>query len=194
MLRLSDELQECNRPIGRKVSFDLRIHGKIPSYPFVDSLDYEVELGVILKKDAFGVNSEEAHKYIFGYTIVNDVSARNLQYKHQQWFLGKSLDGYMPIGPCIVTADEIKDVHDLEISCFVNDEQRQHSNTKFMITTVEEAVSELSQGMTLQAGTVIATGTPGGVAMGMKPPIFLRSGDKVTCRIEGIGEIENIIE
>ncbi len=96
------------------------------------------------------------------------------------------------MGPCIVTRDEIKDAHNLGISCFVNGEKRQDSNTSYMITTVEEAIAELSQGMTLKAGTIIATGTPGGVAMGMKPPVYLKKGDVVRCEIEGIGCIENM--
>ena len=167
--------------------------GNIPVYDFVDALDYEVELGVILKKDAFNVTVEEAADVILGYTIINDVSARNLQFKHQQWYRGKSLDGYTPMGPCIVTKDEIGDAHDLEICCYVNDEKRQESNTMYMITTVEEAISELSQGMTLKAGTIIATGTPGGVGMGMKPPVYLKSGDAIRCEIEGIGSLKNTV-
>ena len=165
--------------------------GNIPVYDFVDALDYEVELGVILKKDAFNVSVEEVADHILGYTIINDVSARNLQFKHQQWYRGKSLDGYTPMGPCIVTGDEIGDPHDLEICCYVNDDKRQESNTKYMITTVEEAISELSQGMTLKAGTIIATGTPGGVAMGMKPPVYLKKGDVIRCEIRGIGSLVN---
>ena len=168
--------------------------GIIPSYDFVDSLDYEVELGVILKKDAFKVSASEVEDYIFGYTVINDVSARNIQLKHQQWYRGKSFDGYTPMGPYIVTADELKDVHDLKIECFVNGEKRQSSNTACMITTVEEAVSELSQRMTLKAGTIIATGTPGGVGMGFNPPKFLKSGDVIKCVIEGIGELVNTVE
>ena len=167
--------------------------GRIPLYDFVDSLDYEVELGVILGRDAFCVSREEALSYVLGYTIINDVSARNVQRRHQQWYRGKSLDGYTPMGPCIVTADEIGDVHDLDVSCYVNDEKRQSSNTAYMITTVEEAIAELSQGMTLKAGTIIATGTPGGVAMGMDPPKFLKKGDVVRCGIGGIGELVNVV-
>ena len=167
--------------------------GVIPAYDFVDSLDYEVELGVVLKKDAFRVTAEEARDCILGYTVINDVSARNLQFKHQQWFLGKSLDGYTPMGPCIVTADSIGDVYDLKIECYVNGEKRQSSNTRYMITKIEEAISELSQGMTLKAGTIIATGTPGGVAMGMKDPVFLKDGDEVRCVISGIGELRNTV-
>lgn len=167
-------------------------NGIIPVYDFVDSLDYEVELGVIIKKDALNVSVKEAGDYIFGYTIINDVSARNIQLKHQQWYRGKSLDGYTPIGPCIVTKDEIGNAHDLKICCYVNDQIRQESNTKYMITSVEEAISELSQGMTLKAGTIIATGTPGGVAMGMKPPVYLKKGDLVRCEIENIGNLVNM--
>ena len=167
--------------------------GIIPSYDFVDSLDYEVELGVILGTDTFHVTPDKACDHIFGYTVINDVSARNVQKRHQQWYLGKSLDGYTPMGPCIVTADEIGDPHDLTIRCFVNGELRQNSSTKYMITSVEEAVSELSQGMTLRRGTIIATGTPAGFAMGMKPPVWLKSGDKVRCEIEKIGVLENTI-
>lgn len=166
----------------------------IPDYGFVDKLDYEVELGVILGRDVFNVDEESAGEYIFGYTIINDVSARDIQLKHQQWYFGKSLDGYTPMGPCIVTADEIDNVHDLDITCYVNGEKRQSSNTGYMITTVEAAIAELSQGMTLSAGTVIATGTPGGVGMGMKPPVYLESGDVVRCEIENIGVLENTVE
>ena len=165
--------------------------GVIPIYDFVNALDYEVELGVILEKDVFNASLKEAADSIFGYTIINDVSARNLQFKHQQWYRGKSLDGYTPMGPCIVTRDEIGDAHDLKICCYVNDEKRQESNTKYMITSVEEAISELSQGMTLKAGTIIATGTLGGVAMGMKPPVYLKEGDVIRCTVENIGSLVN---
>lgn len=166
----------------------------VPSYEgLVDSLDYEVELGVILGKDAKNVALEEALDYVFGYTIINDISARNLQTRHKQWYLGKSLDGFTPIGPCIVTADEIGNPHDLDIKCSVNGQLRQDGNTKYMMQTVAGAISELSQGMTLQAGTIIATGTPAGVGMGMEPPCFLKKGDVVTCEIEKIGILENPI-
>ncbi len=178
----SKRVNRCNNPGGR-----------IPVYDFVDSLDYEAELGVILKKDTFCVSAEDAGKSIFGYTVINDVSARNIQRKHSQWYRGKSMDGYTPIGPCIVTADEIGDAHNLNIACYVNGEKRQDSNTSLMITTTEEAISELSQGMTLQAGTIIATGTPGGVAMGMPVPVYLKKGDVVRCVIEKIGEITNMV-
>ena len=167
----------------------------IPSYEgLVDSLDYEAELGVIIGKDALGVRAENAEDYIFGYTVINDVSARNLQTRHKQWYLGKSLDGFCPTGPCIVTADEIADVQNLDIRCFVNGEKRQDSNTRYMIQSVAETIEDLSAGMTLQAGTIIATGTPSGVGMGMTPPVFLKPGDEVVCEISGIGRIVNTVE
>ena len=123
-------------------------HGEaIPNHLAVtNQLDYEGELAIVIGKKAKGVKKKDAEDFIFGYTIINDVSARNLQFKHQQWYRGKSLDGYTPMGPCIVTADEIKDAHDLDICCYVNNEKRQESNTKNMITSVEEAISELSRG------------------------------------------------
>ncbi len=167
--------------------------GIIPAYDFVERLDYESELGVVLGKDVLNVGSKEAQEAIFGYTVINDVSARDIQVKHQQWYRGKSLDGFTPMGPCIVTADELVNGDNLPIRCYVNGEKRQDSNTKYMITSVIDAIVELSCGMTLQKGTVIATGTPGGVGMGMKPPVFLKSGDKVACEIEGIGILENTV-
>ncbi len=165
----------------------------IPAYPFVDSLDYEVELGVILGKNLFGYNSAKDPDPVFGYTVFNDVSARNLQFRHKQWFLGKSLDGYTIMGPCIVTADELPDPGRLQISCQVNGEIRQNSNTCCMITPVPELLEDLSRGMTLRAGTILATGTPGGVAIGMQEPSYLKPGDTVTCEIQGIGVLENVV-
>lgn len=171
-------------------------HGDtIPSYPtLVDSLDYEAELAVIIGQDCKGISKNDAPGYVFGYTIMNDVSARNLQTRHKQWLLGKSLDGFAPMGPCIVTPDELGDIQALSIRCKVNGNIRQNSNTKYMIQSVAGAIEELSAGMTLKAGTIIATGTPAGVGMGMNPPCFLKHGDIVTCEIEGIGELTNEID
>ncbi|MDO5517262.1 MAG: fumarylacetoacetate hydrolase family protein [Clostridium sp.] len=167
----------------------------IPAYEgLVDSLDYECELAVILNKDAKNVSPENAFDYVFGYTIMNDVSARNLQTRHKQWYLGKSLDGFTPMGPCIVTKDEFENPPVLKLCSRVNGELRQDSNTGLMITGIAEAISELSQGMTLEAGTIISMGTPAGVGMGFNPPKFLKSGDIVECEIEGIGCIKNIIK
>ena len=166
----------------------------IPSYPgYVDSLDYEVELGVVLGKDAKNVKPAEALKYVFGYTVFNDISARNLQTRHKQWYVGKSLDGFTAMGPCIVTPDELGDIYALGIRCFVNGELRQKSITSRMIQTIEGAIADLTQGITLKAGTVIAMGTPSGVGMGMDPPTFLKPGDVVRCEIDGIGVLENTV-
>ena len=197
--RFSDEAFGGERPytiyFSKRVSRATATKELVPSYKgLVDSLDYECELGVVLGKDCKGVTKEEAKQYIFGYTIINDISARNLQTRHKQWYLGKSLDGFTPMGPCIVTADEIWDEQSLDISCTVNGELRQSSNTKYMIQTVCGAISELSQGMTLQAGTIIATGTPAGVGMGMQPPQFLQTGDVVECSIAKIGILTNTID
>ena len=167
----------------------------IPSYEgLVDRLDYEAELAVILGKDAFRIKREEAAEYIFGYTVLNDVSARNLQTAHTQWYFGKSLDGFTPMGPVITTADEIPFPPRLEISCRVNGELRQHSSTDMLITGIDAILEELSQGMTLKAGTIIATGTPKGVGMGFDPPRWLHPGDTVECEIEKIGVLRNTVE
>ena len=197
--RFSDEAFGGERPytiyFSKRVNRATATGEKVPAYAgLVDSLDYEAELGVVLGRDAKGVTKEEARDYVFGYTIINDISARNLQTRHKQWYLGKSLDGFTPMGPCIVTADEIGDEQGLDISSKVNGELRQSSNTRYMIQTVAGAIAELSQGMTLEAGTIIATGTPAGVGMGMTPPTFLKHGDKVVCEIERIGRLENEID
>ena len=157
-------------------------------------LDYETELAVILGRDALNVPEDEVEDFIFGYTIVNDVSARELQTQHKQWYFGKSLDGFAPMGPCIVTKDEIAFPPALAISTKVNGELRQNSNTRMLIHGIAEIVSTLSRGMLLKAGTIIATGTPKGVAMGMETPSFLVPGDTVTCEIEGIGVLENTVK
>ena len=197
--RSSDEAFGGERPytiyFSKRVSRATATGEAVPAYEgLVDSLDYEAELGIILGKDAKGVTKEDARDYVFGYTVINDISARNLQTRHKQWYLGKSLDGVTPMGPCIVTADEIGDEQSLDISSRVNGELRQSSNTRYMIQTVAGAISELSQGMTLEAGTIIATGTPAGVGMGMTPPTFLKHGDRVVCEIEKIGRLENVID
>lgn len=164
-------------------------------FDICDSLDYEVELGVVLGKDAKNVKAADAAEYIFGYTIINDVSARNLQTRHKQWYFGKSLDDFTPIGPCIVSAEKLGAMPELDIRCYVNGELRQNSNTRMMIFDIPYIIEELSTGMTLKAGTVIATGTPSGVALGMEPTVreYLKSGDVIHCEIEGIGVLENTI-
>ena len=164
-------------------------------FDICDSLDYEVELGVIIGRDAKNVKAADTGKYIFGYTIINDVSARNLQTRHKQWYFGKSLDDFTPMGPCILSADTVGAMPELNIRCYVNGEKRQDSNTRMMIFDIPYIIEELSAGMTLKAGTVIATGTPSGVALGMDPSVqkYLVSGDVVRCEIDEIGVLENTI-
>lgn len=161
---------------------------------FVTKLDYECELAVILGRDALHVREEDVDSYLFGYSVANDVSARDVQYMHKQNYLGKSLDTFFAMGPVIVTADEFPCPPALPIRCYVNGELRQNSVTDQVFFDIRHIVSELSQGMTLPAGTIILTGTPAGVGMGMEPPCFLRQGDVVTCEIEGIGRITNAIQ
>ncbi|MGL5437512.1 MAG: fumarylacetoacetate hydrolase family protein [Lachnospiraceae bacterium] len=160
----------------------------------VDSLDYEAELAVIIGQDAKQVAPEDVKNYIFGYTILNDISARNIQNLHKQWYFGKSLDGFAPMGPCILTTDSVAYPPQLDIQSYVNGELRQNSNTRQLIFNLDHIVSELSQGMTLKAGTIISTGTPAGVGLGFNPPRFLKSGDVVECRIEGIGSLTNPVK
>ncbi|OUQ58462.1 fumarylacetoacetase [Tyzzerella sp. An114] len=162
-------------------------------FDIVDSLDYEAELAVVTGKDAKNVSEEDAFDYVLGYTIINDVSARNLQTQHKQWYFGKSLDGFTPMGPWIVTADEFNNPPVLKISSKVNGELRQNSSTDLLIFGIAHVISELSKGMTLKAGTIISMGTPAGVGMGFVPPKFLKSGDVVQCEIEKIGSITNTI-
>ncbi len=196
--RFSTEAFGGERPypifFSKRVNYSQGPDADIPSYKgLVDSLDYECELGVVIGKDAWKVEKEDVADYIFGYTIVNDVSARNLQTRHKQWYFGKSLDGFTPMGPCIVSVDEFSFPPKIGISCLVNGEVRQDSNTENLIAGIADIISMLSEGMTLKAGTIIATGTPAGVGMGMTPPTFLNEGDVVECRIEGIGTLRNVI-
>ena len=168
--------------------------GTIPRYKgLVERLDYEAELAVIIGKTARNVKAEEAGAYIFGYTVLNDVSARDLQTGHKQWYFGKGLDGFTPMGPCILTADETAFPPALDISCTVNGEERQWSNTALLIHGIPEIIEELSAGMTLLPGTVIATGTPAGVGMGFEPPRFLEAGDVVECTIQNIGTLRSTV-
>lgn len=156
-------------------------------------VDWEAELGVVIGRPCYRVAKEEALAYVGGYTCVNDLSARDIQLTDGagQYTLGKTLDGFCPIGPCLVTADEIPNPQNLTIRCLVNGEVRQHSNTREMIFGVADLVAHLSQFMTLMPGDLIATGTPPGVGMGMKPPIWLQDGDQVTVEIDGIGALVN---
>ena len=154
-------------------------------------LDYEVELAVVIGKTGINISEADAYDHIFGYTIINDISARDLQRRHDQWFKGKGLDGSCPMGPWIVTADQIPDPQDLALSLSVNGEIRQQARTSQMIFNLRRIIADLSRGMTLEAGDVIATGTPSGVGYAMDPPGLLSAGDIVECEIEHIGTLVN---
>ena len=156
-------------------------------------IDYEVELAVIIGKSGRNISREDAVSHVWGYTIINDVTARNLQGLHSQWLIGKSQDTFCPMGPWAVTTDEI-DLNDTYIRCWVNGELRQDSNTNLLIFDVPEIISAISNGIMLNCGDVIATGTPAGVGIGFKPPKFLKPGDKTRLEIQGIGVLENQVE
>ncbi|WP_456271851.1 fumarylacetoacetate hydrolase family protein [Bacillus sp. AK031] len=168
---------------------------KIQSHAkLTDQLDYEGELAVVIGKRGVNISEENALDHVFGYTVLNDITARDLQKKHKQFFMGKSLDTTCPTGPCIVTSDEINQPGALEVTTYVNGELRQDGNTKDMIFPVERIISELSAGMTLESGDIIATGTPSGVGKGFKPPRFLKSGDRIEISIDKIGTLVNTVE
>jgi 2-keto-4-pentenoate hydratase/2-oxohepta-3-ene-1,7-dioic acid hydratase in catechol pathway len=157
-----------------------------------EQLDYEAELGVIIGRAGRGIAESRALDHVFGYTIINDVSARDWQSRHKQWFLGKSFDTFCPMGPWIATADTL-DPRALDVKCWVNDELRQDANTREMIFDIPKIIATISCGITLQPGDVIATGTPAGVGLGFKPPKFLKRGDVVRIQISGIGELVNSV-
>lgn len=176
-----------NEPIGPGENISL--HQNLTS-----KVDYEVELALIIGKEGKDIPPEKAEEYIFGYTILNDISIRDLQTKHIQWFRGKGLDNTCPIGPYIVDKEDIKFPVELDIKCYVNGELRQDSNTREFIFDIPYIISDLSKGTTLKPGDIISTGTPAGVGMGFKPPKFLKSGDEVKCYIDKIGEITNFVK
>lgn len=155
-----------------------------------DSVDYEAELAVIIGKGGRGITKESAMEHVWGYTILNDVTARDWQKRHKQWHMAKSFDTFGPLGPVAVTADEL-DATDLSVKCWVNDELRQDANTKDLIFDIPEIIVTLSAGITLVPGDIIATGTPEGVGIGFNPPRFLKRGDVVAIEISGIGRLEN---
>lgn len=164
----------------------------IPCDPSITTkLDYEVELAVIIGKNGINIAEADAYEHIFGYTIINDISARDLQRRHDQWFKGKGLDGSCPMGPWIVTADQIPDPQNLALSLSVNGGMRQQARTSQMIFNLRRIIADLSRGMTLEAGDIIATGTPSGVGYAMDPPALLKAGDVVQCEIEHIGTLVN---
>lgn len=178
----SKRVNECNMPNG-----DFFINS------LTTQLDYEAELVVIIGKDCRNAKKENALDYVFGYSVGNDISARDLQLKHKQWYGGKSLEGAFPMGPYIVLRDSI-DASNLDIKSYVNGELRQNSNTSKLIFDIPYVISELSSYFTLKAGSIISMGTPSGVGMGFTPPKFLGVGDVVVCEIEGIGQISTSIK
>ncbi len=153
--------------------------------------DYEAELAVVIGKNARHVAAEDWKEYVFGYMCLNDVSARDVQLATSQWMLGKTFDTFAPMGPAIVTADEIADPHNLNISLDINGETLQNSNTKELIFRIPELIAHLSSIMTLEPGDVISTGTPSGVGFSYTPPRWLTPGDVVTVHIEGVGSLSN---
>ena len=188
--------------------------GAVPKYPIVFSkvpdsvvgpgvdvlidaqvstaVDYEVELGVVIGKAGRNISAEDALDYVWGYTIINDITARDLQGQHSQWLIGKSQDTFCPMGPCIATADEL-DLSDTSVRCLINGELRQDSNTALLIFDVPTIIAAISNGITLQPGDIIATGTPAGVGIGFDPPRYLVAGDVMRLEIDGIGTLENTV-
>lgn len=153
-------------------------------------IDYEAELAVVIGRQGRDILHDDAMAHVFGYTIVNDVTARDVQMRHQQWDLGKSFDTFCPMGPWLVTADEF-DGRDTRVRCWVNDELRQDGKTTDLIFDIPTLIETCSRGITLYPGDIIATGTPSGVGMGMKPPVFLKAGDSVRIEIDRLGVLEN---
>jgi 2-keto-4-pentenoate hydratase/2-oxohepta-3-ene-1,7-dioic acid hydratase in catechol pathway len=165
---------------------DVRLDRKL-----TQKLDYEVELAIIIGRGGRDIAASDALEHIFGYTIANDVTARDLQRRHEQWFKGKSLDTTLPLGPRIVTSDEIGDPKLLELSLTVNGQERQRARVEQMIFDIPTIIASLSAGLTLLPGDIIATGTPSGVGFAMTPPQFLHDGDEMLARIDRIGELRN---
>ena len=165
----------------------------VPSHQTVTAqLDYEAELAVIIGEGGRRITKAKAFDHVFGYTITNDVTARDLQLKHRQWFIGKSLDGSCPMGPWIASADEI-DAENLSIRCWINGELRQEGNSRDLIFNIPTLIETISAGIRLEPGDIISTGTPAGVGIGFDPPRFLAPGDAMKIEIDGLGTLENTI-
>lgn len=169
--------------VGPDAKVDLHSH-------VTSSVDYEAELALVIGKGGRDIAAQDAYRHIFGYTIINDVTARDRQRNHKQWFLGKSLDTFCPMGPWITTADEV-DPENLDVKCWVNSELRQNANTRDLIFDIPSLVATISAGLRLMPGDIIATGTPVGVGIGFNPPKFLKAGDVVSISIGGLGTLTN---
>ncbi len=176
------KVPECVIPTGADV--------QLPGAAVSEQIDYEAELAVVIGTGGKNIRREDAMRHVFGYTIVNDVTARDVQMRHQQWDMGKSFDTFCPMGPWIVTADELDGQH-TRVRCWVNGDLRQDGRTEDLIFDIPTLIETVSRGITLYPGDVIATGTPAGVGMGLNPPAFLKAGDVVRIEIDGIGQIEN---
>ena len=157
------------------------------------SVDYENELVVVIGKGGRGISKARAFEHVYGYTIANDVTARTLQQRHRQWFIGKSMDGFCPLGPVLLTADEVPDVGKMHLVTRVNGKVRQDARVKDLIFDIPTLIETISAGITLEPGDLIATGTPSGVGIGFKPPRYLKKGDVVSCTIDPIGELVNSV-
>jgi 2-keto-4-pentenoate hydratase/2-oxohepta-3-ene-1,7-dioic acid hydratase in catechol pathway len=155
------------------------------------SVDYENELVVVIGKGGRHISKARAFEHVYGYTIANDVTARTLQQRHRQWFIGKSMDGFCPLGPVLLTADEVADVGKMHLVTRVNGEVRQDAKVADLIFDIPTLIETISAGITLEPGDLIATGTPSGVGIGFKPPKYLKKGDVVSCAIEPIGKLVN---
>jgi len=195
----ADHAKETNSPIPKnpiaftKFSTAIIGHGGAVTWrrDITDKVDYEGELAVIIGKTARQVSESEALDYVFGYSCANDVTARDIQASDGQWIRGKSLDTFCPIGPYIVTADEVPDPQALDIRCIINGQVMQSSNTQHMIFSIAYLISFLSQAFTLLPGDIILTGTPDGVGKFRNPPVFLQPGDKMVVEIEKVGRLVN---
>jgi 2-keto-4-pentenoate hydratase/2-oxohepta-3-ene-1,7-dioic acid hydratase in catechol pathway len=164
--------------------------GKVLQHKATERLDYEAELAVVMGRKGRDIPREKAYDFVFGYTICLDMTARDLQRKHGQWFKGKSLDTFCPLGPWILHKSAIADPHDLRIICRLNGDVMQDASTRDMIFDIPTTIAELSKGMTLEPGDIISTGTPSGVGFARTPPIFLKPGDKVEAEVQGIGTLQ----
>lgn len=161
------------------------------SADWTNSVDYEAELAVVIGRGGRHISKSDAYAHVFGYTIVNDVTSRTLQHQHKQWFIGKNFDGFCPMGPWLVTADEVGNVTDLDVTARVNGELRQCAKVKDLIFDIPTLIETLSRATTLLPGDIIATGTPAGVGIGFDPPKFLKPGDQVSVSITSLGTLEN---
>jgi 2-keto-4-pentenoate hydratase/2-oxohepta-3-ene-1,7-dioic acid hydratase in catechol pathway len=166
---------------------------RLPGSGITEQIDYEAELAVVIGRGGRNITARAAMTHVWGYTIVNDVTARDVQMRHTQWHLGKSFDTFCPMGPWLVSADEV-DARDLRVRCWVNGELRQNAPTSDLIFGIPSLIETISRGITLYPGDLIATGTPAGVGMAFDPPRWLKNGDRVRIEIEGIGVLENPVE